>query len=155
MLLGELPGVVSVRGCKNLAIAIWSGQATGPSAELVVQALDRPELRGTRQSFVHVIHDQLPLPDSAARDVFMRTMKGRAKDLACVAIVVLGSGFWASAMRNAVIGMRVFAPRGFEFRVFGSCDEVIAWLPDVHAKETGVVIAPADLSRWLQSEPVP
>jgi hypothetical protein len=142
-----------VRGCKNLAVAIWTGQATGPAAELVVQTLERPEARGGRQSFVHVIHNQLPLPDAEAREVFMRTMKDYAPRLACIAIVVLGSGFWASAMRNAVIGMRVFAPRGFEFRVFGSCAEVVEWLPTCHQKETGVAIAPSDLSRWLQETP--
>lgn len=55
-------------------------------------------------------------------------MTERSSELACVAVVVGGTGFWASAMRNAVIGLRVFASRGFELRLHGSADEVVAWL---------------------------
>lgn len=148
--LAEMPGVVSVRGWRNLTICIWTGQATGPAAQLVKTTIDRPQTQGVRQSFVHVINENLPLPDSASRSIFMTLMKERADDLACVAVVVLGSGFWASAMRNAVIGMRVFAPRNFDFRVFGSCDEVVLWLPAAHEKHTGVALPPDALAQWLK-----
>lgn len=152
VLLAEVPGVVTLRGFSNIAIATWTGQATGEAAEVVVSSMDRPEVQGRRQSYVHVIHNKLPLPDAAARHVFMTSMKGRSSELACVAIVVLGTGFWASAMRNAVIGMRVFAPRAFEFRVFGSCEEVVAWLPAMHELKTGVAISPIALGRWLGAQ---
>lgn len=153
-IVAELPGVVVLRGLANLTLCTWHGQATGRAAELVTQTMDRPELRGRRQSFIHVIHTGLPLPDAEARQVFMNTMKERANDLACVAVVVLGTGFWASAMRNAVIGMRVFAPRAFEFRVFGTCDEVVDWLPTANEKLAGVALAPEAL-RALLSAPEP
>lgn len=148
-LLAEFPGVVVVRGWRNLAICVWTGQATGPAASLVSRTLDRPEAQGLRQSFIHVIHNKRPLPDSNARQIFMQLMKERAEGLACIGIVVLGSGFWASAMRNAVIGMRVFAPNTFDFRVFGACEEVIGWLPAAHERQTGVVIPPLALAKWL------
>jgi hypothetical protein len=148
-LLAEQPGVFSVRGWRNLAICVWTGQATGPAAEQVKRTMDRPDAHGMCQSFVHVIHNKLPLPDSAARQVFMSLLKERSDTLACIAVVVLGTGFWASAMRNAVIGLRVFAPSNFEFRVFGTCEEVVAWLPTAHEKQTGVAIPPTALAKWL------
>jgi len=148
-LLAELPGVVMVRGWRNLAICVWTGQGTGPAAALVGRTLDRPEAQGLRQSFIHVIHNKLPLPDSNARKIFMQLMKDRAQGLACIGIVVLGSGFWASAMRNAVIGMRVFAPNTFDFRVFGACEEVVSWLPGAHERQTGVAIPSLALAKWL------
>jgi hypothetical protein len=148
-LLVEQPGVVIVRGWRNLAICVWTGQATGRAASMVAQTVDRPEVQGLRQSFVHVIHNKRPLPDSNARQIFMKLMKERADDLACIAIVVLGSGFWASAMRNAVIGMRVFAPSTFDFKVFGSCEEVVGWLPAAHERQTGIAISPLALANWL------
>lgn len=148
-LLVQEPGVVIVRGWRNLAICVWTGQATGPAASLVAQTLDRPDVQGLRQSFVHVIHNKRPLPDGDARRIFMQLMKERAAALACIGIVVLGSGFWASAMRNAVIGMRVFAPNTFDFRVFGSCEEVVSWLPLAHERHTGVAIPQLALAKWL------
>jgi hypothetical protein len=150
-LLVEQAGVMIVRGWRNLGICVWTGQATGHAAAMVAQTLDRPEVQGLRQSFVHVIHNKLPLPDSKARQIFMQLMKDRADGLACIAIVVLGSGFWASAMRNAVIGMRVFAPSTFDFRVFGSCEEVVGWLPAAHERQTGIVIPPLALAKWLSN----
>jgi hypothetical protein len=150
-LLVEQPGVVVVRGWRNLSICVWTDKATGPTARLVMGTLDRPGAQGLRQSFVHVIHNKRPLPDSDARHVFMQAMKERADSLACVAVVVLGSGFWASAMRNAVIGMRVFAPSTFDFRVFGACEEVVGWLPGAHEKHTGITIPPVALASWLSA----
>jgi hypothetical protein len=142
---------VIVRGWRNLAIVVWTGQANGLAAELVSQTMDRPDVLGMRQSYVHVIHKELPLPDGAARRVFMQLMKARGQQLACVGIVVLDSGFWASAMRNAVIGMRVFAPNSFDFRVFGSCEEVADWLPAAHERQTGVAIPEPALIQWLSA----
>lgn len=151
--LAEHPGVVTVRGYRNVAFVAWTGQATRAAAETVVQLMDRPEVRGLRQSFVHVIHNRLPLPDADARHVFMQSMKERASDLACVAIVVRGTGFWASAMRSAVVGMRVFAPANFQFGVFGSHEEVVAWLPTKHTLQTGVELPPGAVSHWLEQLP--
>jgi hypothetical protein len=150
-LLVEEPGVVLARGWRNLAIVVWTGQATGPAAALIGQMLDRPEARGMRQSYIHVIHNKRPLPDAAARREFVQMMKNRARELACIGVVVLGSGFWASAMRNAVIGMRVFAPSSFDFRVFGSCEEVADWLPAAHERLTGVAIPENALTQWLSA----
>lgn len=150
-LLAEHPGVVIVRGWRNLAIVVWTAQANGPAAELVNQTMNRPDTRGSRQSYVHVIHNKLPLPDGAARRSFMNLMRDRGRELACVGVVVLGGGFWASAMRNAVIGMRVLAPSNFDFNVFGSCEEVVDWLPAAHERQTGVAVPASALSQWLNT----
>jgi hypothetical protein len=74
----------------------------------------------------------------------------RGNELACVAVVVGGTGFWASAMRNAVIGLRVFASRKFELRLHGTVDEVVTWLPSAHQQQTQVELPASALREWLK-----
>jgi hypothetical protein len=148
-LIGEYPGVVAISAWKNLAICSWTGGAVGPSVDVVVRAMDKIRPPDQRCSWVHLIRSGLPLPDSAARSSFIRAMKERQSELACVAIVVGGTGFWASAMRNAIIGLRVLAPRSFEFRLHGAHEEVAAWLPEAHKRQTGVDISAETLLRLL------
>jgi hypothetical protein len=148
-LAGEYPGVVVISTWKNLRICSWTGGATGPAAETLAQVMDKLKLPDQRSSWVHLIKDGLPLPDSGARSNFSRLMKEHHNEFACVAIVVGGSGFWASAMRNAMIGLRVLAPGGFDFRLHGTPAEVITWLPEAHTRRTGVELSPELLSRLI------
>jgi hypothetical protein len=148
-LAGEQPGVLTVSAWKNLGICSWTGGATGPSVETLVQAMDKIRLPDQLFSWVHLIREGLPLPDSGARHNFIRLMKERQNELACVAIVVGGTGFWASAMRNAVIGLRVLAPRSFEFRLHGTPGEVVEWLPGAHQRKTGVELPSETLARLI------
>jgi hypothetical protein len=148
--VAEYPGVVTVIGWKNLAVCSWTGQATGQVVEAITGALDRPAVQGYRQSYVHLIRDKLGLPDAEARSSFLNTMKARHNDLACIAIVVGGTGFWASAMRNALIGLRVLAPRSFDFRLHGHVNDVLEWLPAAHEKQTGVALSSDELQRMLE-----
>jgi hypothetical protein len=148
-LVGEHPGVVTVSAWKNVGICSWTGGATGPAVETLVQAMDKVRLPDQRLSWVHLIREGLPLPDSSARSSFIRVMKERQGELACVAIVVGGTGFWASAMRNALIGLRVLAPRSFEFRLHGTPGEVVEWLPEAHQRQTGVELPSESLARLI------
>ena len=141
------PGVVTISGWRNVRIVSWVAQAIGPAVEEVHRAMDRSQ-SFPQYSWVHLIRDKLPLPDARARDGFVRMMRDRSSELACVAVVVGGTGFWASAMRNAVIGLRVFAPGKFDLRLHGSIDEVVTWLPNAHQRKTQVEL-PATALREL------
>ncbi|MET0342218.1 MAG: hypothetical protein ABW252_14535 [Polyangiales bacterium] len=82
--------------------------------------------------------------------------------IACVGVVLLGSGFWASAMRNMVIGLWLLVRTPFEYRMHGRVEELFEWLPAAHETRTGVVITPTELSalrsearRWQVERAVP
>src|SRR4051812_44305352 len=95
-LVAEYPGVLAVSAWKNLGICSWTGGATAPAVEALVRAMDKVRVSDQRVSWVHLIKEGLPLPDAGARSGFVNVMKERQAELACVAIVVGGSGFWAS-----------------------------------------------------------
>jgi hypothetical protein len=147
--IAEYPGVVTISGWQNLRIVSWVAQAVGPAVDELALAMDRS--RDFPQcSWVHLIRDKLSLPDAAARSGFVRLMTDRSSEIACVAVVVGGTGFWASAMRNAVIGLRVFASRKFELRLHGTADEVVLWLPSAHQRQTRVELPANSLREWLK-----
>jgi hypothetical protein len=85
-----------------------------------------------------VIKDRAPLPTAEARAGFVRIMKEHSAQLANIAIVLGGTGFWAGAMRSAITSMRFLSPRTFEMRMNANTSEVAAWMPAAHWARTGV-----------------
>jgi hypothetical protein len=62
-----------------------------------------------------------------------------------------GSGFWASAIRGFVTSVHVLLSAPFEFKVVGMLDDLVTWLPTVHARRTGVQLLPDELLAVLRA----
>jgi hypothetical protein len=149
VLEGE-PGTVSIGLWKNVIFVLWERRATAPAVARLARAstvLAEAEPEACR-STVHIILDGAGLPTPEARAGFIDLMKEHAARLVCVAVVVGGTGFLASALRSFITGMRWASPRSFDFRLHGSINEVTKWLPDEHLKRTG---EPIDGQRLKQA----
>jgi hypothetical protein len=136
----------------NVLIAVWKSQATAPRVERFKRAIELMNERtpGYRSN-VHMIVEGAALPTAEARAVLVELMKRNREALACVVIVVDGRGFWSSALRSAMTGLRVLAPTSFDFHVAATVDNVVNWLPAVHEQRTGVKLDPAELGDVLRS----
>jgi hypothetical protein len=66
--------------------------------------------------------------------------------LCCASVIVEGERFWASALRSAVIGMRLQAER-IRLGLHSTISEMIEWLPVEHEKSTGGVLNKTQLLR--------
>ncbi|HEX6239256.1 MAG TPA: hypothetical protein VFZ61_00125, partial [Polyangiales bacterium] len=101
---------------------------------------------------LHVIHPGVGLPTSDVRVALVAAMKRYADVLGCMGIVLLGAGFWASAMQSALTGIRMLAPvGGSQLRISSSVTEIIAWLVAGHEKQTGERLSdPALLAAFEQ-----
>ena len=144
-LLGEItihdtePGSFYIASWKNVLMVRWESAADSAAVERLAKvstALAAADPQ-SRRSNVHIITETGGLPTPTARAGFIELMKEHADRLACVAIVVGGTGFLASALRSALTGMRLLAPRSFNYRLHGSVDEVLTWLPAEHHTRTG------------------
>ena len=134
------------RGCligtfENVVVAVWMTQATGPLAEKLgevagVFAAEHPE----GFSNVHVISRTPPIPTGEARAQFIAMMRRYSDQVACIGTVLEGTGFWASAVRSFIVGIRLVVPRTFEMQTYASIEELSAWLPAPHAARTGVTL---------------
>jgi hypothetical protein len=129
-----------VFGCwKNVLLAIWKKQATGPSVERLDRAITAMAARQAgMRSNVHLVEHGAGLPTTEARAGFVDLMKRNATEIACVFIVIDGTGFWSGALRAALTGIRLLAPRSFHYSLVGSVEEVVRGLGVEHEKRTGV-----------------
>jgi hypothetical protein len=146
------PGTCRIAVLRNVMIVHWTSRATGTAAAKVAAAFEHVlERYPTGSSAVHIISDKAGVPTPEGRAALMQIMTERATKIACVAVVVGGTGFWASAMRSFITGMRFMTPRNFEFRFHGTAAEALAWLPAQSAKVTGVAVDEKALARALES----
>lgn len=146
--LQTFPGVFGYSAWKNLSVGVWVGQATVPAVRCLLEMSEELVLRHPegRSSVVFVL-DQLPAPTPEAQLELARVY-GRP-GLACMATVLEGSGFWASGIRSMTNNMKRGAPGSLVGRVNTTVDEVIAWLPSEHERQTGVRLSPEELRAVL------
>jgi hypothetical protein len=134
-----------------VVIIVWRAAGTGPAAEKLAQITS--QMRTThpeRVSHIHLVKNRAGSPDSAARSTLVKIMRDHGDGIANCAVVIGGTGFWASTMRSAVTSMRLLSPRAFEMRLHGTSAEILDWLPEAHEQRTGVRLEREVLAGLLQ-----
>ena len=149
--VGEFPGVFRVGMCGRLAIATWLGQLSMESVEAYARVVQDivGRLAGGRGSIVHLVNERAGMPPSATRPALTKIMED-SEALACASVVVEGSGFWASAIRGFLTGLRLLGPSTFRIREHSTLADVVAWLPAEHEKFTGEPLDPDALAHCLE-----
>lgn len=149
-LLGTDPGLVSFFAFENITIVVWHGKPTPASVDALTRISEkRRKANPHGVSVIHLVQGQWELPDSPTRDAFVRLMKDGDGQLAVVSVVIGGSGFWASAVRSLVTGLRVLARGSFDMGLHGEISEVVSWLPAKHTARTGIAVKADQLERVL------
>ena len=110
-------------------LATWTGEpplyATSRLArELLMVCRARPG----RCAYVAVLHDAIRLPSSNVRRIYSRLGKELGRDINCIAAVVEGQGFAASAMRAAVTGLGLASSAMFPLKCFDSLKDAATWV---------------------------
>jgi hypothetical protein len=149
--MGEFPGVFRVGMCGRVAIAAWFGSLSIESVEAYARVVQDviARLGGGRGSVVHLVNERVGMPPSATRPALTKLMED-TQALSCASVVVQGSGFWASAIRGFLTGMRLLGPSTYRIREHSTLADVVAWLPAEHEKFTGEPLDPEELARCLE-----
>jgi hypothetical protein len=151
IVLDAEPGAFLFGYWKNVFVGVWESQATMPAVERMVRAINiLNDQTPTGRSTIHIVADGASLPNADVRAHFVEALKTNAAQLACVSVIVGGTGFWTSALRSFVTGLRWLAPRSFAFRMNGSIDEMAKWLPVEHNQRTGIDLDPRRLVQVLE-----
>jgi hypothetical protein len=134
----------------DVNIHVW----WGPVVESTVQRLAAFSSATMREhpggmSFVHLVTASARLPDAEARGALIGLSKRFENDTGPTAVVIGGEGFFAGALRAAVTGLWLAAPRTMPMRMCGSAEEVATWLPARHLACTGVKLDVAELTDAL------
>ncbi|HEY3593259.1 MAG TPA: hypothetical protein VGL13_05275 [Polyangiaceae bacterium] len=149
--LDREPGKFLFGQWKNVTILAWAGRAGAEDIQRLVRALkglvgQYPKGRST----VSVIAEGLPLPTDEARARLADLFSAKSDELACLAVVVQGSGFATSALRSAHTNMRNASSRSYEMAVVGTIEELGVWLPPRHAARTGEKLDKKTLAEVLE-----
>jgi hypothetical protein len=144
-----VPGVFHYNSWKNVSIGVWVGQATLAAVEKLMSfGKEIVQLYPDGHSSVVFILDKLPAPPVDAREALGQLFAARSA-LACTAVILEGSGFWASGLRSMIANTHRTATGSVRLRVGTSVDEVLDWFPAEHARLTGIDLDPQQLRTEL------
>lgn len=140
---------IVIASWRNVAIVVWGAQATLPSVRKVgAMTADLVKTYG-KISFVQVIPDNVPLPTPEARTALLKQTERGMPFLACLASILSGEGFWASAMRSYITNVQWVRQRPFQPRICANAHEAAAWLPSCHNEKTTVSVSTPELLEVL------
>lgn len=136
--LASEPGVYGFYRWENVAINAWATQPNGPAVDVLAQLTER-SLRECPEGIasIHCIASGAGLPTPDARARLGEIAKRYDKHLLCVAILLRGDGFWASAVRSALTGIVLLAPRAYTLRFYGEPGELSRFITEQVARRTG------------------
>jgi hypothetical protein len=143
-------GHVSYALYQNISIAVWVGQATLPVVKCIHEVTKGMIARfpGGHSSIAFVL-DGLPAPTPDAQALLTQTFERRSQ-LMVTAIVLEGSGFWASGLRGMINNSFREANGDAALKIVTDVDPLVGWFAEQHAERTGIFIAPMILRDVLR-----
>lgn len=145
-LLDVDPGRFRYASWRNVTIGIWANQATGEAAQRIMsisRMMGRNHPKG--HSSVVFVLDGAPPPTPEASAIFAKMYDTKSSGLTCMAIIIEGGGFWASAIRSSITSLRISNPGSMRMSVNDNVEGVLEWLPAEHAQRTGVTMSAIEL----------
>lgn len=101
-------------------------------------------------STVHIAAASSGPPESDARAALNEMHKRYGDTVGCAAVVIEHGGLLGTAVRSAVTGMMMVAPKHYRVKVFDTIEPVAPWMAENHARSTGVTITADDLLAVLK-----
>lgn len=140
------PGRVWFGAFRNFNLLTWHSHVKKEDvARIDATNPARTSAHPEKISTVHIIRESFVLPDQEVRDAF-NTMHARwGHTVGCGAIVIEQQGFSGVALRTAVAGMSMLAPKHYRIRVFDAATSAAPWIAEQHVRSTGVKIDPDDM----------
>lgn len=133
------PGRYVVGRWRNVLLFYWQVAGTPHAVALLEQGMvDLLAEHGSGISLVNLIKEGAGLPDPEVRKALLTSMGRHAEAIGCISVVMMGAGFWASALQSAITGLRMLAPpRSSLLRFSREPADLKAWLPHEHLVRTG------------------
>jgi hypothetical protein len=146
------PGHFCCTVWQNISILIWADRATKEALGRIQRVTKRMiERYPGGHSNVAFVLDGVPPPTPEAREIFTRLYNERISHLKCLAVILEGSGFWASTLRSSITNMQLEAGRTTAIGQYTSIDELAAWMAPIHTQRTGVAITALQLRVALKA----
>jgi hypothetical protein len=140
-----------IAGWLNVSIVIWGKQATVPMVAELAKASDAFVPLHPKISSIQMILNGAPIPGAEARAALEALTEHQLDRLACIAMLIEGTGFWASAMRGFLTSMQLVQRHRFGVKTMtcATPSQVAKWLPAPHREKTGVALDESELAKVL------
>lgn len=147
----DLPASFRMGLLGNIVACAWRGPITVEAVEQIGQVARSLQERAgpVRHTYLHLMSERVQLPDASVRNEIALLLPELVDHVSLIVVVLEGSGFWSSAIRGFLTGVRVLAPRTFDIRVESSIENVLTWFPAEHQKRSGVAISREQLEYLL------
>lgn len=142
---------IRIGSFRNVALVHWGSHATVDAVRALSVCSADLLKRYERISVAQVIPDNVGVPTEQARAMLLKLADAGAGRIACIAYVLAGDGFWASAMRSLVTNSSWVGQRSFVPRICATLQEAATWLAPLHNERTQVFVDTASLLRVLNN----
>lgn len=137
--VAEVPGRYVAATLRNVILWYWVGDGTVEGMEALEQVWLKLNVHHQRISAIHVIRQGVGVPSAPVRKVLTRCMETYAEQTAVLSVVMLGAGFWASALQSALTGIRMMVPaRDSQMRFGRDVQSLQGWFTQEHERSSGV-----------------
>ena len=149
VILEAEPGHFQLSAYRYLHIFAWL-QTPTPSAVMRVDRVlaARSKTLTHFVSAIHIVAPEAGAPDGEARTALIEMVQRRGERTACGAVVVERGGLLGLAVRSAVTGIIILAPKHYRVKVFETVETCAPWVSEQHEKVTS---EPFDASEILDA----
>jgi len=144
------PGEFAVCRFRDVLIVAWPKRAAAASvARLKIASMEVNRSPRPVAASVHIVGEGAEIPSADARAGFMDLMKNHSRPARCMSVVLGGNGFWASALRSVVLGMRMVTQRSFALTFHSDTATSAHWLAKESQAFGGQPVDPEQLARAM------
>lgn len=144
------PGAFWMGWWRNVQIVVWVKTATLDAVERIDKAAVARSAVTAKSSIVHMITPDAGPPEADARDAFIEVARRHGESVACGAVIIERSGLLGMAVRSAVTGLIILAPKHYRVKVFDAIDQCAPWLCEQHERVTGAQLMAEELAETLK-----
>lgn len=149
--LDTIPGAFWLGAWRTVNAVVWLSSATRDVVERVEMGIGaRFGKLEERMSTVHVIVENAGPPEADGRTALVDMNNRLAHTVACGAVVIERGGVLGLALRSAVTGLILAAPKHYRVKVFDSLEPCAPWIADQHEKATALPIEAAGVLQLLK-----
>ena len=142
--------MVSLYGYENITVIVWHAKPTVAAAQQLARVSQRRRAEFAHGiSAVHLVQATFQMPDGPTRDEFVKLLRDGGGKLAVLCVIVGEGGFWASALRSLITGLRVLSRDSFDMAVHTDIAEAVEYLQPRHLAKTGVDVSAEQLTGVL------
>ena len=134
----------------DVNVLVWLQPATLDVVERLDRVGAKQAAEPRKRSTIQIITPEGGPPDGPTREALIELHSKRTENVACAAVIIERTGLMGMAVRSAVTGLIILAPKNFRIKVFDTAEQCAPWVAEQHERVAGTPLSAAALSEVLR-----